>query len=324
MSALFTWLIVNLPLGFFLVSSVNTSSWLILFSILFSVLIYEIVNDNEYIELKFILAVLIYFITTTSRPDTKLIASVIVISYLPILIQNLKLYIYKAIVIFIYTLLTVFFLYNIWKRSSIANLGRDLPIPIWEHVYRITSIPLGAFGGWGLGSLEIDLPAIVSVTTNFLILGIFVLSLKHSTLILNISKFVLLIFIYCIPLFVIVQSNLQVGEWYQPRYILPLFYPLIFLCINSLLNSRKISIVLLFFIASFGTFSFVTALHTTARRYTHGSENYIINLNSNLQWWWSDHFLISPMLIILLGTVSYSFIFFLLFKNLKRLKNFSY
>ena len=286
----------------------------------FSTLIYKIVNENKYIEIKFILAILIYFITTTARPDTKLIASVIIISYLPLINQHLKLNTYKFMVTIISVLLTLFFLYNIWERSSIANLGRVIPIPIWEHVYRITSIPLGAFGGWGLGSLEIDLPALVSVTTNFLILGILVLSLKFSNLILNFSKFVLLIFIYCIPLFVIIQSNLQVGEWYQPRYILPLFFPLIFLCINSLLNSEKIITSLIFFISSLGTFSFVIALHTTARRYTHGSENFTINLNSNFKWWWSSELLISPMLTILMGTLSYTIIFYLLFKNLKRLE----
>ena len=322
-AALITWLTVNLPLGFYLVSSINTSSWLILFSILFTVLIYQITLDVEHTELKIILAVFIYFIASTARPDTKLIAGVILISFIPLITQNFKLNIIKTAIILISTLITFYFLYNIWTRSSIANSGRELSIPIWEHLYRITSIPLGAFGGWGLGSLEIDLPALVSVTTNFLILGIFIFSLKYTNFGSNFSKLIIFTFIYCVPLFVIIQSNLQVGEWYQPRYILPLFSPLIFLSIISILNYRKIFNSLFYFVSIIGTLSFLTALHTTARRYTHGSENFVLNLNSNFKWWWSDQLVISPMFVISIGTFSYLLIFFILIKRLQSIKNFS-
>jgi len=114
-----------------------------------------------------------------------------------------------------------------------------------------------------------------------------------------------------------------VGEWYQPRYILPLFFPLIFLSITSILNDRKIFNSLFYFVSIIGTLSFLTALHTTARRYTHGSENFVLNLNSNFKWWWSDQLVISPMFVISIGTFSYLLIFFILIKRLQSIKNFS-
>ncbi|MFM7989546.1 MAG: hypothetical protein ACKPKO_60550, partial [Candidatus Fonsibacter sp.] len=52
--------------------------------------------------------------------------------------KNFKLNIIKIAIILISTLITFYFLYNIWTRSSIANSGRELSIPIWEHLYRIT------------------------------------------------------------------------------------------------------------------------------------------------------------------------------------------
>jgi len=319
-SAILTWLIVNIPLGFFLVSSINTSSWIISFSILFSVLIYLIYTTSSFLDIKIILAIFIFLIADNTRPDTKLIAMSILVSTLPMAAINLKQSNKK--VMFYFLTLVVFFilLFGILTRSKIADLGRVNPIPIWEHLYRITSIPLGVFGGWGLGSLEIDLPALVSVSTNFLILGIIILALKNSTLQVNFSIIMFSLLIYLIPLFVITRSNLQVGEWYQPRYILPLFIPLIFACINSIIhfNISKSSILIITYTVS--VISFAMSMHTVVRRYSHGSELLVLNLNSNYYWWWSLDYIPDPMQVILFSITAYSLIYLILFKLIQKVR----
>jgi hypothetical protein len=315
-----TWLITNIPLGFFLISSINTSSWIISFTILFSILIFIIFTNNRLIEVKIIIAVFIFFIANDTRPDTKLIAGTILVSMLPQITLKIKQRYKKFIFYFITFIIFIFFLFEIWARSNIADLGRTNPISIWEHIYRITSIPLGVFGGWGLGSLEIDMPALVSVLTNFLILGIASFAFKKSS---NQTTFTIILFctfIYLIPLFVIIRSNLQVGEWYQPRYILPLFIPLIFTCISSIVHNDKIKSWILFFIFSLCLISFASSIHTVLRRYSHGSEVMIFNLNNNYDWWWNIEFIPDPMTIIFFSISSYSLLFFLLIRFLQKIK----
>ncbi len=182
---------------------------------------------------------------------------------------------------------------------------------------------MGVFGGWGLGSLEIDMPALVSVSSNFIILGLILYSLKFSKFNTNLSKIYLASFIYLIPLFVIYKSRLQVGEWYQPRYILPLFIPLILLCILDLVNNQKFTKGFIAIVGSIATLIYLIALHTTIRRYTFGLNDFAINLDNDYEWWWKSTYIISPMFVILLGLSSFTYILFFLYLRFEKEKHFS-
>lgn len=318
-----TWLIVNLPLGFFLVTSINTSSWLLIFTIVITLIAYLSFTNTNLSAALILMGLFFFFLSKEARPDTVLVTACILISYFPFLFnifKNRKIFYIQFMFSIIFF---VVFVKLIFDRSSIATSVREFGIPIWEHLYRITSIPLGVFGGWGLGSLELDLPSLVSVTANFLILGLIFLSLKFSSLESIFSKFYLTSLIYMIPLFVVYTSKLQVGEWYQPRYILPLFYPLIFISIFDILKIKKNYKNIIVIIGFFTLIIYTTSLHTILRRYTFGLGDFILNLNHNYEWWWQLKFMISPMSVLILGSISFSYLLFFIYTQLKKIPDFS-
>jgi hypothetical protein len=282
-------------------------------------LIYEKKYNNPIL---IICGIFLFFLSKESRPDTVLITVIILFAFLPLgFIKSNKIYIqnFQRVISF---LLFLYLLSLIWERSGIGFSNREVAINLWEHLYRVTSIPLGVFGGWGLGSLEIDMPAIVSVCSNFLILGVILYSLKYSNFNSNLSKIYLGLFIYLIPLFVIYKSKLQVGEWYQPRYILPLFIPLIFLSILDIVGDMKFTRNFIFIVGSIATVSYLFAIHTTIRRYAFGLDNFVLNLNDNYEWWWQSTNMVSPLIVVLLGVASYSYILYFLTIEIQKSNDF--
>ena len=321
-TSILTWLIVNLPLGFYLVSSINTTSWLLIFTLCLSLISYLIYEKKYNNPILIICGIFLFFLSKESRPDTVLITVIILFAFLPLgFIKSNKIYIqnFQRVISF---LLFLYLLSLIWERSGIGFSNREVAINLWEHLYRVTSIPLGVFGGWGLGSLEIDMPAIVSVCSNFLILGVILYSLKYSNFNSNLSKIYLGLFIYLIPLFVIYKSKLQVGEWYQPRYILPLFIPLIFLSILDIVGDKKFTRNFIFIVGSIATVSYLFAIHTTIRRYAFGLDNFVLNLNDNYEWWWQSTNMVSPLIVVLLGVASYSYILYFLTIEIQKSNDF--
>jgi hypothetical protein len=120
------------------------------------------------------------------------------------------------------------------------------------------------------------------------------------------SIFTQIVFIFSIPLFVLTRSNLRVGEWVQPRYILPIFYGLIMLSLLIILkNSNMISKYSLFIMGAFTNIAYSFAIYTTLRRYTVGLSKFDFNLASNNAWWWDFKFIPSPFTVYLFSSLSF-------------------
>jgi hypothetical protein len=115
-----------------------------------------------------------------------------------------------------------------------------------------------------------------------------------------------IIFIFLIPLFVLTRSNLRVGEWVQPRYILPIFYGLIMLAILIILNnSNLVNKYSLIIMGVFTNIAYSFAIYTTLRRYTVGLSQFDFNLASDNSWWWDFGLIPSPFIIFLISILSY-------------------
>jgi hypothetical protein len=171
----------------------------------------------------------------------------------------------------------------------------------------VPSLITGAFGGWGLGSLETVMPAIVFIGSFVTVISVIFIALRK----INISEFIslalLCFFAFIVPLFVLVRSNLRVGEWFQPRYILPIFYVLIALSLIIIFKTLAIRNLIIFinFIILMTTITFVISLHTTYRRYTVGLDNYnLLFLEAN-SWWWEFNYLPSPIIIYVFTVITF-------------------
>jgi len=286
-----SWLVVNIPLGFFILSSVNPSSWLFVFSFLLLPLIYRIFADKNKIYLfvtKFIILGLSYWLALNARPDTLLFATIFGIALLPVVFSSEIKKLRIRVLFYVLTLfVSMYLMLYIWSRSNIANY-RESKISIWEIITSLPSIITGVFGGWGLGSLETTMPPVTYVGSFVTVLALLFYGLRFINSSEAVSIFLIGLFSFIVPFFVLLRSNLRVGEWYQPRYILPIFYVLIGLSLIVIFRSfhAKSLLIIINFVFFLSSITFIFALHTFYRRYVEGLDNFNLFFKKTNSWWW--------------------------------------
>jgi hypothetical protein len=298
---LISWLTVNIPLGFFILSSVNPSSWLYIFAFLFLPFVYKLFQQKDssiLVSSKILILIATLILALEGRSDTLLFASIFAVSLLPVIFNlTMKNEKYKTLVNIFTLVMAGPLAIAVWNRSNLVNF-REFKIGEWEILTSLPSIITGVFGGWGLGSLETTMPPITYIGSFVTILVILFMSLRFINKSESITYILFVFFAFLIPFFVLVRSNLRVGEWVQPRYILPIFYALIGLCLIVIFRSFKTKPLLLVtnFLFVVSTISFSFALHTFYRRYTVGLDNYSLIFREPDSWWWKFDAFPSPVL----------------------------
>ena len=307
---IFSWLVVNIPLGFFLISSVNPSSWLYIFSFLFLPLTYRIFAEKNQPYLfmtKLLILGLTFLLSLNARPDTLLFASIFGITLLPVIFSSEVKKLRTRIAIYLLTLfISTYLILSIWSRSNLVNF-RESKISSWEIVTSLPSIITGVFGGWGLGSLETTMPPVTYVGSFVIVLALLFYGLRFVNLPEAVSIFLIGLFVFIVPFFVLLRSNLRVGEWLQPRYILPIFYVLIGLSLIVIFRSfheKSLLIIvnLIFFLSSI-TFTF--SLHTFYRRYVAGLDNFNLFFEKTNSWWWEFSIFPNPFTFFTFTVIVY-------------------
>lgn len=319
------WLIVNVPLGFFIISSINSSSWPYVFtSALFPFLFNIFKKDlwSVFIIFKLLLISILFYFSSQVRVDVLLFLSIYVVIFLPMLFnadfeekRTLRYIKNKQILSSVSLILSVILLKATWDRSHQVDF-REIDISDWENFTRLPSIINGIFGSWGLGSLEVGMPSITFILVLSVVLSIIFISFKFANYSEIQSLVNLIVFAFAIPFFVLIRSNLKVGEWVQPRYILPIFYGIIMLSLLVILNNMNRKYVYTLIVTSMlMTIAYAFAFYTTLRRYTIGLSYFDFNLINEFSWWWSFKYVPSPLLVSIFSVTSY----FLLFAYLTNL-----
>jgi hypothetical protein len=195
---------------------------------------------------------------------------------------------------------------SIWSRSNLVNF-RESKISSWEIITSLPSIITGVFGGWGLGSLETTMPPVTYVGGFVIVLALLFYGLRFINLPEAVSIFLIGMFAFIVPFFVLLRSNLRVGEWLQPRYILPIFYVLIGLSLIVIFRSfhtKSLTIIvnLIFFLSSI-TFTF--SLHTFYRRYVAGLDNFNLFFEKTNSWWWEFSIFPNPFTFFTFTVIVY-------------------
>ena len=305
-----SWLVVNIPLGFFILSSVNPSSWIYIFSFLFLPLTYRIFTEKNQIYLfitKFLILVLSCLLALNARPDTLLFATIFGTTLLPVFFSSKIKKPGIRIAIYLSTLfISTYLMLSIWSRSNLVNF-RESKISSWEIITSLPSITTGVFGGWGLGSLETTMPPVTYVGSFVIVLALLFYGLRFINLPEAVSIFLIGLFAFIVPFFVLLRSNLRVGEWYQPRYILPIFYVLIGLSLIVIFRSfhEKSLLIIINFVFFLSSITFTFALHTFYRRYVAGLDNFNLFFEKTNSWWWEFPIFPNPFGFFTFTVISY-------------------
>ena len=305
-----SWLVVNIPLGFFLISSVNPSSWLYIFSFLFLPLTYRIFAEKKQPHLfmtKLFILGLTFLLSLNARPDTLLFASIFGVTLLPVIFSFEVKKLSNRIAIYLSTLfISIYLMLSIWSRSNLVNF-RESKISSWEIITSLPSIITGVFGGWGLGSLETTMPPVTYVGSFVIVLALLFYGLRFINLPEAVSIFLIGLFAFIVPFFVLLRSNLRVGEWYQPRYILPIFYVLIGLSLIVIFRSfhEKSLLIIINFVFFLSSITFTFALHTFYRRYVAGLDNFNLFFEKTNSWWWEFSIFPNPFTFFTFTVIVY-------------------
>lgn len=305
--------ISSVPLGLFLIPSVNPSSWAIMSSLLLwpsvSVFLNSSSRSTSYIS--GLVALIAAVLGIGARSDAAVYSCIAVViatafSWPSIYKQPIRVLLPASIVIgagIIYLTSGQSAVVTSAPESINTNIKTvDL---IFANLVALPSLWTGVLGTWGLGWLDTEMPALVSVGAIFVFCGMIFAGLRVSVKGKSFSLILLTLALVVIPLYVLVHDKVMVGSGVQPRYIFPLviMFALVALSgINStkpLFNKTQLSLV-----AAILAIANAVALHVNIRRYTTGNDVGGWNLNQNVEWWWN--FGISPLLAVLVGALSFA------------------
>jgi hypothetical protein len=173
----------------------------------------------------------------------------------------------------------------------------------------------GAFGSWGLGWMDTELPSIVYLGSMAAFVSVAFIGFGN----LNRKKFLALAAIgaalWILPVYVLTMGGSHVGIEVQPRYLLPL---IILFAGVLLVKVRDRSFVLTrgqaYLVALTLSLANFVALHFTMRRFITGIDVMGWNLNEGIEWWWQGF--MSPMAVLIIGSLSFALLAFVIAREI--------
>lgn len=297
------------PLGMFLIPSVNPSSWAVISaSITWASLVgfyysQSILKQNALLAISLIATV----IGAGARTDAAVYVGIALV--VASLISWNRIRVKPFMLLQASSVLPIaLFFYFTSGSSSIATpasigQGFDYRLAI-SNMLELPSLWVGALGGWGLGWLDTRMPSIVFVASVFVFSGIVFYGILIRKKLKNLALLLLLAAITLIPLYVLVNENITVGSNVQPRYLYPLMIMMAGVSLwgirvgKTYLNRAQIFVVTIAI-----SIANSVALHSNIRRYVTGIDVGGYNLDRDVEWWWSAA--PSPMAIWLIGSLAF-------------------
>ena len=312
-------LISVIPLGIFLIASTNPSGWsyigiLIFLSSYLAFLGSENTRERNVLALVTGLSLLV---ATGSRPDAAIYAVIAMTVGFAIQFSRKSLSPFKAVFSSLLLLTSAYSYLSVRTGNDVIGGALALPGDVSttpSFFVNLASLPnlwIGVFGTSGLGWLDTEMPAIVWAVTLSIYTGLIFSSVRWFSFRQSIGVATILLALIAIPLYILTVSGLSVGQQVQPRYLLPLIGLL-----GAAALFRKSSNTGLeltrgqAWIIGAGLFIANTiSLHLNARRYITGMDQQGVDLNKDIEWWWSN-FPLSPNIATL--SASFAFAVFLI------------
>jgi hypothetical protein len=306
----------------FIIPSTNPSSWgysalLILFPIILALASADRWRDRWVLGS---LALIALLMTAGSRADSALYA-IIAIATALLITTNFK--IIKKEFIFAGLGLAGIGAYLFLSSGNTSVVltggpGGGLTFPsirgTFYNLLRLPDLLVGAFGSWGLGWLDTPLPSSVWAVTFGIYCSLLFGAIRYFSTKQAIGLALVFGSLVAIPILALHASGLVVGQFVQPRYLLPLLG--LMLAVALFRESRNSGLKLSrgqVWLIGFGlVVTNSISLHTNLRRYLTGLDGNQINLNRDIEWWWfhapadGSWFVLSPNSLWVFGSVAFA------------------
>lgn len=307
------------PLGMFLISSVNPSSWAILsaFALWHALVGYFEATDRRRRIAFGAIATLTTVMGSGARSDSAVYSGIAVVVACVLTAQRTRSWAKLAILPAAFVVVAaVFFLAA--GQSSIVDPGATGGTTSLGSALALTAADLallpqlwtGALGSVGLGWLDTTMPGIVWVSVVSVFVGFVFWGIQYLDRRKSIALSLVFGALVVIPMYVLVKDGLMVGAGVQPRYV----YPLLIMFVSIALFRKNgdgpgLKRVHYYIAAISVGVANAVALHVNLRRYVTGLDVNGVNLDAGKEWWWNVPF--GAMTVWAVGVVSFGFVILL-------------
>jgi hypothetical protein len=176
---------------------------------------------------------------------------------------------------------------------------------IFTNLALVPLLWLGSFGSSGLGWLDTVMPQTVWIAGLAAFVLLFVFGLRRLKRRTFFAALGVLAALWLIPTYILVKSHALVGVLVQPRYLLPLLILLAGIMIYRQNGAptrlgRPIAWIAIALMAAANSL----ALHRNLKRYVTGVDVTGVNLNAQIEWWWTMP--ISPMAVWIISSLAFA------------------
>lgn len=314
------------PLGLFLISSLNPSSWAITSAALVMLSVVGYFESHGWRRIALgVLALLATFLGGGARADAAAFAALAALIAVALKLRlahlrRVSTLLPLAVIVFAACL---YFVGNqgasaLGGEMGSARVPGKVSTLIVRILFDLPTLWAGAFGtGSGLGWLDTAMPSAVWVPGLLCFGGVVFTGLGSNSSRKGLMLGALAAVLIALPLYLLVQNHVIVGMEVQARYLLPL---IIILASVALFRTEKGSIefsgVQCGLIALGLAVAQAVALHTNLRRYVTGVDVFGLNLSRNVEWWW--HIPLTPMMTWLLTSASFGVLMMLIALEYRR------
>jgi hypothetical protein len=306
-------LVTAVPLGIFLVTSNNPSGWAILSALTLPVaLLGYLTTSGRRRYWLGALAALALLLGAGARADSATYAVVAIGVTLVLAFRRVQARREwnRLILPGVLFLAAVFAFFSVGQSASLnasdAPTAQPLTLArLWHTVVEVPTLWPGALGVWGLGWIDTPLPATVWVASWSIFVAVLVLALTGVNIRTRIAVALVALAAFVIPTYFLVAHGVPVGVGVQPRYLLPLLAMLAVVAMVRLDGAPfRLTTGQRWFVVSALIIANTLALHANIRRYVTGVDEWSVNLNTGVEWWWQAP--ISPMALWLIGSVAFA------------------
>lgn len=296
------------PLGMFIYGSTNPSSWAFLSAATVWISFYGALQTTGRRTVVLLsLALFGVIIGAGARADAAVYAVFGVLIAVLLGARSIRAQIIPLAAAGVAAVISVAFYLSAWQGSSIVGglESERLPLTAAQHLSNLLSAPslwTGALGGWGLGWLDTPMPAVVTVLATAVFWGAVFVGLGRASIRRIIAVALAIAAMWLVPVVLLGQSRMLVGELIQPRYIVPLMIITVgvasarFDAASAWRGGRFL------FGAAALVLANAVALHFNIQRYTTGTDHLTPDPGANAEWWWSAA--PSPMVVWVAGSLS--------------------
>ena len=309
-----TSLVSAVPLGMFLIASVNPSGWAVLSATgLWLAMWGFFVQTGHRKWLLGVLAVLLLLLGAGARADAAVYGVLAMIVAAVLAFRRERRYALDLLLPAALLVVAVLLFFSggqsdiVSGDTAVEDRQLSLSSLIFVNAKLLPQLWAGSLGFWGLGWLDTNMPGIVSITALTLFGAICFWGLRAGDWRKRLALAGVALALVVVPMYILIHDAVIVGEYVQPRYIYPL---LILFGGVSLVGFARAGLGLTRLQLSVAGAGLVAAnsiaLHVNIRRYVTGIDVHNFNLDWPIEWWWDIPF--SPMAVWAAGTAAFAIV----------------